>query len=615
MFNMVEKHQKVVKGILITITATFVVWGISGYLGMSGDDGYVAKVGSKKIYSQDIDNAMDPSQGQQQDKTQTLFGLINRQLLINSLDDHHMSVTTSELQKAIAALPMFQTDGQFDTSKYEAFLKQQYTTSAKFEDNIRQQLLIEQMLNFFKTSYFSSVTFQNKFTELLSRERNVSSYIIDPKQFYAKINVSESDVAAYYQQNISQYTVPEQIKLQYIKLSVDDLATTIKITDADLDKYLQAHPELANNSEVDVSHILITIPADATTAQKSAAKTKVEQILAQVKANPAKFAELAKQYSEDPGSASNGGDLGYFGKGVMAKQFENAAFNMKVGQISGIVETQFGFHILKLNAIKGNDVASVKLVATKQLQKQQAQQRVQTISDELNDLTYNQPDSLDPAAKKTGLSVQTTDWLNKGSQTGLLANPKLANAIFTPDVLEKHHNSEVIDMGDGSFIVARAIDYKSASQKSIVEVKDSIVSAIKALQASQMAASLGQQDIQQLQSGKVKLTFTNPQNVSMLDQSQKLDGQAIQQIFTANKPFPAYIGSPTKDGAFVIYQVNSENPAKTLTEQDKNFVAQLSSQYSMINLNAYIGSLRNQYSVTYKLDRIKGNNSDNQQGQ
>ncbi|MDD3266937.1 MAG: peptidylprolyl isomerase [Burkholderiales bacterium] len=615
MFNVVEKHQKLVKGILITITATFVVWGVSGYLGMSGDDGYVAKVGNKKIYSQDIDNAMDPSQGQQQDKTQTLFGLINRQLLINSLNDHHMSVTTEELQKAISALSMFQTNGQFDASKYEAFLKQQYTTSAKFEENIRQQLLIEQMLNFFKTSYFSSVTFQNKFAELLSRERNVSSYTIDPKQFYAKINVGESDIAGYYQQNIGQYTLPEQVKLQYIKLSADDLADTIKITDADLDKYLKAHPELANNSEVDVSHILITIPSNATDEQKAAAKAKAEQILAQVKANPAKFAELAKQYSQDPGSAANGGDLGYFGKGVMAKPFEEAAFAMKTGQVSGVVETQFGFHILKLNAIKGNDVTSVKLAATKQLQKQQAQQKVQAISDELNDLTYNQPDSLDPAAKKTGLAVQTTDWLNKGATTGILANPKLAVAVFTPDVLQKHHNSEVIDMGDGSFIVARVVDYKAASQKPIAEVKDSIVNAIKASQASQMAMSLGQQDIQQLQSGKVKLAFTNPQNVSMLEQSQKVDGQAVQQIFTANKPFPAYVGAPTKDGLFVIYQVNSETPAKTLSEQDKNFVEQLSSQYSMINLNAYIGSLRNQYSVTYKLDRIKGNNSDNQQGQ
>lgn len=614
MFNIIEKHQKVVKGIMITLTATFVVWGISGYLGMSGDDGYVAKVGSQKIYSQDIDRAMDGgSQGQ--DKTQVLFGLINRQLLINSLDDHHMSVTTVELQKAIAALPMFQTNGQFDVNKYEDFLKQQYTTSAKFEDTMRQQLLIEQMLAFFKNSYFTSNIFQEKFTELLSRERNVSSYKIDPKEFYAKINVSESDIAAFYQQNIQGFTVPDQVKLQYIKLSADDLANSVKVSDADVEKYLQSHPELANNSEIDASHILITVPANATSAQKSEAKVKAEDLLVKVKANPAKFAELAKQYSQDPGSAANGGDLGYFGKGVMAKPFETAAFALKPGQVSGIVETQFGYHIIKLNAVKGNDLASVKATAIKQLQKQQATQQLQTVSDQLNDVTYNQPDSLEPAAKKTGLVVQNTDWLDKGSKTGLLANAKLAQAVFTSDVLQKRHNSEVIDMGDGSFVVARVSDYKASVQKPISEVKNDIVSVIKSQQAKQMAASLGQQDIQQLQSGKIKLAFVNPQNVSLMDQSHNVDPSALQQIFTAAKPFPSYVGAPNQDGTFVIYQINGESPAKNLTEQDKNVVEQMSSQYSMINLNAYVGSLRNQYSVTYKLDRVKGADAQDQQGQ
>ena len=157
MFNVVEKHQKMVKGIMIVIAGTFVVWGISGYFGMSGDDGYVAKVGSSKIYSQDIDRAMDQSQGQSQDKMQVLFGLINRQLLLNSFDDHHLSVTTTQLQDAIAAIPAFQTDGKFDLNKYQDFLKQRYTTSAKFEQDMQQQILINQELDFFKNSYFTNI--------------------------------------------------------------------------------------------------------------------------------------------------------------------------------------------------------------------------------------------------------------------------------------------------------------------------------------------------------------------------------------------------------------------------------------------------------------------------
>ena len=214
MFNVVERHQKTVKGILIAITATFVVWGVSGYLDMGGDDGYVAKVGSNKIYTQDIDNAMSQNPGQPQDKMQVLFGLINRQLLINALQDNHMSATTAQLQQAIAAIPMFQTNGKFDVKKYEDYLKQSYSTSAKFEQNVNQQILIEQIVDFFKNSYFTSTTFQNKFIALLSRERNVSQYVVDTQQFYPKINVTESDINAYYKQNIAKYTLPDQVKLQ-----------------------------------------------------------------------------------------------------------------------------------------------------------------------------------------------------------------------------------------------------------------------------------------------------------------------------------------------------------------------------------------------------------------
>lgn len=605
MFNLMEKHQKAVKGIMIAITATFVVWGIGGYLGMGDDDGYVAKVGSKKIYSQDLDRAMDQSQGQG-DKMQVLFGLINRQLLINSLQDHHMTVTTADLQKAIADLPMFQTNGQFDVSKYEAFLKQQYTTSAKFEDNMSQQLLIEQMLDFFKDSYFVSSTFKDKFATLLSRERNVSMYTIDPHQFYDKIAVGESDIMGYYGQNIQQFTVPEQVKLQYLQVSATTLANTIKVSDADIDKYLAAHPDVVNNKEIDVSHILLTVPADATAEQKAQIRAKAEQVLSQVKANPTKFADLAKQYSQDPGSATNGGDLGYFGKGAMVKPFEDVAFSLKQGQISGIVETQFGFHILKLNATKGGDEASARALAITQLQKQQAGQKVQPLVDQLNDITYNQPNSLDQAAQKTGLTVQTTDLLSKGAPTGLLANPKLSQAIFTDDVIKQHHNSEVVDMGDGSFVVARVIDYKPATQKPVDSVKAQIIDALKSVQANQMASQIGQQDLQQLQQGKIKLNFTGSTNVTLLGQDSKIDPSAVRQIFTANQPFPSYAGVATKDGSFVIYRVNSEKTDDTLNAQNKGVVDQMGSQYAMMNLNAYVGALRNDYKVTYKLDRVKG---------
>jgi len=613
MFNVVEKHQKLVKGIMITITATFVVWGVSGYFGMTGDDGYVAKVGSNKLYPQDIDRAMDQNPGQNQDKMQVLFGLINRQLLLNAIDDNHMTITTKQLQDAIAAIPLFQTNGVFDPKKYEDFLKQRYLTSTGFEKDVAQQQLIEDYLDFFKNSYFASATFESKFAELLSRQRNVSQFVIDPKQFYAKINLSESDIAGYYQQNITKFTVPDQVKLQYIQLSADNLAKSIKVSDDEVAKYLQEHPGSGANEQIDVSHILFTVPADASADQKATIKAKAEKVLAEVKANPGKFADLAKQYSQDPGSAANGGDLGFFGKGVMVKPFEQVAFSMKKGQISDLVETQYGFHILRLNDIKGNDQASQKSAIIALVQKQKAGSQLQVMLDKLNDVAYNQPTSLDPAAQKIGVKVETSDWLSKGAPQGLLANPKLQQAIFTDDVLKKHNNSEVVDMGDGSFVVARVVDYQPAKQKPLNEVRSQIVDVMKLQQATQMASQLGQQDVALLQQGKLKLNFVGNDNVTILGQNKNVDQTAVRQIFaTPAGAFPAYTGVANQAGAFILYRINSQSVDKSLISKNKDLLKQLSAQNSMMTLNAYIGSLRSNYNVSYKLDRIKGSDSNGQ---
>lgn len=605
MFNIIERHPKVVKGIMIAITATFVVWGISGYLGMTGDDGYVAKVGSSKIYSQDIDRAMDQNPGQNQDKMQILFGLINRQLLINSLDDEHMSVTTAQLQQEIAQIPMFQTNGKFDVNKYETFLKQQYTTSNKFEQQIQQQILINEMLDFFKSSYFSSNTFQNKFVELLSRERNVSQYVVDAKQFYNQINPSESTINGYYQQNIAQYTIPAQAKFQYVQLSADTLAQTIKVSESQINQYLQAHPNAGNNEQVDASHILFTVPANATQQEKDQIKAKAEAVLTQVRANPAKFAELAKQYSQDPGSAQNGGDLGYFGKGVMVPQFESVAFTLKKGQISGLVQTQFGYHIIRVNNIKGNDVNAARQYAQTQLQKQLAQQQVQPDVDQLNDITYNQPNSLDPVTKKLGLPVQSTDWVAQNTKQGIFANPKLAAIAFAQNQIKSKQNSEVVDMGDGSYVVLRVVDYKPSRIQPLPEVQAGIITTLKSQQAAQMASAMGQQQLAQVQQGKLKLNFSNPVNVSLLGQDKTIDPMAVKQIFSVPAQFPAYTGAVNKNGDFVIYQINSQSVDKALDAQNQKIVGQLADQYSMMNLNAYVAALRSDYKVSYKLDRIQ----------
>ena len=610
MFNIVEKHQKLVKGIMITIAATFVVWGVSGYFAMGGNDGYVAKVGSNKIYPQDLDRALDQNPQAGQDKMQLLFGLINRQLLLNAIEDNNLSVTIPQLQEAIAAIPLFSTDGKFSVAKYQDFLKQRYTTSAKFEKDVQQQLLITAMVDFYKNSYFSSVLFQNKYAALLARQRNVAQYIVDPQQFYGKINLSESDISAYYQQNLAKFTIPDQVKLQYLQLSVASVAPTIKISDADVTKYLHDHPDAANNQQIDASHILFSTTAGATAAQKAQVKARATKVLAELRANPAKFAQLAKQYSDDSSSAAKGGELGFFARGIMVKPFEAVAFKLKPGQISEVVETQYGYHIIKLNQLKVNNLATQRAGVVQQLQQQKAQLQLQVLVEQLNDLSYNKPDSLELAAQKAGVALQNSPWLSKNataSPDAQFSNPKVQQAMFSDEVLKQHHNSEVIDLGGGSYMLLRVSAYHPAQQQPLATVRPQITATLRAQLASQMASKVGAQDLALQQQDKIKLNFTAPQEVTLLGQSKDIDPQTVRQIFALpTKSFPAYTGALNASGAYVIYKINGQTTDKTLAAQNQKVIQQLAEQYSMMTLNAYIGSLRSHYKVSYKLDQIKG---------
>ena len=605
MFHIVEKNQKVVKGILVAVAATFVMFGVGGYLGMGGDDGYVAKVGSAKIYSSDIDNAIQQQQSQQQDKMQVLLGLINRQLLLNSFKDNNLSVSDENLQKAIADIPAFQESGIFILSKYQDFLKSRYLSATRFQDEVGQQILLNQMLDFFKNSSIDSTVFSNKIVNLLSRERSVAKYTVDPKSFYAKVNITDKEIDDYYKQNIAQFTLPEQVKLQYIVLSKDSVADSIKPTDAEIAKYKADHSEQVNLEQVDASHILFAVANNADAKTKAEIKDKAEKVLVEVRANPNKFAELAKKYSQDPGSADKGGELGFFGKGVMAKPFEQAVFSMKQGQISNLVETQFGYHIIKLNTIKEASPNAIRDFIVSQIKQQQAIKLLQKKQDELTEISYNNSSSLDSVSSKLGLPIQTSNWVAKGAGQGDFANSKVQQAIFSDDLIKKKNNSDVIDLGNGKYAVYRLSDYKSSKIQSLPEVKSTIVATLKQQQASSMAYKAGQQQVKDLQNGKLTLAFGGAQDVNLLAQSKDIDSMSVKQIFSTNiSKLPTYTGVISTTGDYVIYKIIGEKIDKSLDKQNITLVDQLNQEHSMLELNAYVNGLRNDYKVSYISDRI-----------
>lgn len=610
MFNIVEKNQKLVKGILIVVTASFVLWGVGSYLGMMGDDGYIAKVGNKKIYERDIDNVMQQNK-QYTDKMQVLFSLINRQLILNNADSYHLNATKEQLQVQISNIPAFQESGVFVLDKYENFLKSNQLTAAQFQNNIQEQIIIDQVVTAFKGFYFNSTLFNNQFAQLLSQERNISSYVIDPKQFYPEINITDKQISGYYNQNITKYTSPEQVKVQYIKLTPETIQNGIKIPAATVAMFINQHESELANTQVDVSHILFSVPSNADVKTQSNIKNKAEQVLKLVKANPGKFAELAKRYSEDPGSARNGGDLGFFGHGAMAVPFEQVAFNLKPEQISGLVKTQFGYHILKLNARKDASKKDIEQQAIAQLQKQQSASIIQHQVDQLNDLTYNHPDSLEPAAKAMGVSIQTSNWINKNvTQQDDFANPKVQKAVFSDDAVKKHNNSEVIDFGNNIYAVYHVIDYKQAQINPIAAVKDSIINNLKQQQAVQLATKKAHECISELAQNKLSLAFTGADNINLLSQNSNIDAMAVRQIFsTPITKLPAYTSSINQQGLVVIYRINKQSINQGMVAQNKKMLEQYNANKAMIDFGSYLAALRSKFSVSYKADRLTATNN------
>jgi len=602
MFNVVEKNQKVVKGILIAVTATFVVWGMGNYLNMSSD-GFVAKVGSVKIYSQDVDRAV----AQQQDanpkatinRQDVLFGLVNRQLLLNSIKDQGMSVDVSQLQDYILQIPAFQTNDKFDVNKYKEFLQSRSITADQFQQQLSEQLLLNQVVDFYNSSYFTPESFDAKFSQLLSKERTVYAHVFNLEDYMSKVNVTESQAMAVYQANQAQFVSPASYKLQYITLSANDLLGSIAVSDQEINSYISTHPATAQNEQVDVSHILFAVPQDADQKTIDAIQAKAQKVLASARANPDNFAKLATAYSQDPGSAKNGGELGYITKGTMVKQFEDAAFSMKVGQISGLVRTQYGFHILKLNATKGNDEVSLKADAVTQLKKQKAAQAMQLEVAKIGDIAYNQPNSLDAVAKSAGVAVISSDWIAANSKEGLLANPKIVAALAKDDVIKNRHNSEVIDMGDGSYIVIRVADYKAQSILAFADVKANIMQQLKNQEAAKLSAQAGANALQQLQSGKsVDLSYGSVMKLNLLSSSTDASQQAIKQIFGVKLDMaPAYTGVINDHGEYVVYKITGETLDSDLIAQNQKILSQLQAQYAMLGLNTNLLYLKDKYTI------------------
>jgi peptidyl-prolyl cis-trans isomerase D len=483
-----------------------------------------------------------------------------------------------------------------------------------FEARVRQELMRQQLLAPFTESAFVSNAVAERVMRLSDEKREVSLVRIQPEQFLGQMKPDDEAIKAYYEAHKAEFQLPEQVRVEYAILSLDELAKQSQVSTDEAIAYFEAHfDEFGQPEERRASHILISAPSSATDSDRAAARVRAEQLLAELKQNPERFTELAREHSQDPGSAPAGGDLGFFGRNMMTKSFEDAVFKMKQGEISGLVETEHGFHIIKLDEIKSGkkvDFADVKSQVEREVKKEKATKLFGEMADNFSNIVYEQSDSLKPAAENFGLAIRQSGWVGRsGGEPPYFTNERLLMAIFSDDAIKDKRNTEAIEVSPNTLISARVLDYKPAITPSLTELKDKIADRVAREEASKAALSEGKEKLAELQKGKGKdeVVKWGPSQQVSRKEPQGLDNQTVQAIFKADATnLPSYYGLPNSQGGFTLIRVGRVIEAAQLDPGEKKaFAGQLQQLLAQEELSSYLEGIKKRYDVSVKNENIE----------
>jgi peptidyl-prolyl cis-trans isomerase D len=630
MFDFIRSHQRLMQFfLLVLIVPSFVFFGVQGYERMSQNTQSIAKVGGQPITQGELDNAqreqlarMRQTYGASIDaamfdtpeaRAQTLDGLISQRVLMVQAQKASLGTSDRKLQETIMAIPALQVDGHFDQDRYQALLAQQGMTPAVFEQRLREDLALQQLNAAIENSVIVPKTVVDRFSAIVAQRREVRPMIVKVADFTSQVKLAPDAIQKDYDAHPNAYLSPETAKIEYTVLSADALAKQVTVPEKDSrDFYEQNKKRYEVPEQRRASHILVAVAKDASDADKAKAKAKAEDLLKKVRANPADFAKLAKQNSDDPGSATNGGDLDFMGKGATVPPFEAALFALKDKEISDLVQTDFGYHIIELTGIKPAQIKSFESVKPEidaEIGKQLAQKKFTDAAEAFANGVYEQGDALAPTAQKFGLTVLTADKLARtpapgADATNPLSNAKLLTAIFSADSIKNHRNTEAIETTPGTLVAARILDYQPATKRPLAEVSDSIKATLTNTEAHKLADEAGKAMLTQLRSGAVKDGAAKPAAfgaatvISRVERSD-VPPEAVTEIFkTDASKLPAYAGVSLSSGDYAIYQISN---VTTVPDTDATRRAQLtqsiSKQIGAIEFGAYLSDLRKRIKV------------------
>jgi peptidyl-prolyl cis-trans isomerase D len=594
--------------IVALISIPFALWGVNSYLG-GPTDTVVAKIGDQEItqveYQRAIQMQRDRMRNMMGDKfnpamfdniemkRSVLEGLIDQKLLAETSLELGQVVSDRQLVQIIQNTPAFMKEGQFDADYYKSLLTRAGLSSAKYEYDLRNDMLNQEFVSSIQNSTIVTDTSVDTVIKLEKQSREIAYGVVAAQDQLAEVKIEPEAIKAAFDQNKELYTAPEQISIEYIELSTEELKSEIEVDDTELKQFYADHQDqFVGPEQRRVSHILIEGDDEDTRAMLVDLK---EQL-----AGGASFSDLAKQYSQDTGSSENGGDLGFIQQGVMGDEFETAVFNLATeGDVSEPVQTEFGYHLIKLTQLEapqGKSFAQAKAEVSQLYKQSEAEKLFYEKAEQLADLSYEDPDSLQPTADALDLEVKQSQFFTRNGGSGIASEDKVVNAAFSNDVLEEGLNSTVIELSKNHFVVLRKHNYKEESLLPFDSVAPAIEEGLRFEQARIKAQQIGEGYLLKIEDGEKPetLLLENWHQAAFYERnSDAVSQQILQHAFAMKKPEqtnPSYSGFIANNGNYIVVQLTSIKDASAAS-LDKEQREALREQLKRIAIESELSAL------------------------
>ena len=608
------------------ITIPFALWGVNSYI-TGPSDIVVASVNGEPIKQAEFQRSLKQYRERMREmmgddfepslfdneitKQNVLNGLIEQKLLFSTNKSLGQYVSDGYINMAIQQTKAFQVEGKFDTERYKMLLARAGFSPTSYENQLRTDLMIKELGNSIKKTAITTKYDVDNLLRIEKQKREIAYGVIDASPIAASIVISEEEAEAFYKKQKSQYTTPERVSIDYIELSVEGLASTLDVSETVMEQfYTDNKGQFMSPEQRQASHILIE--GDSKEAIKIL--TAVEYRLSQGE----DFSSVAKELSQDPGSAQEGGDLGSFQRGIMEPAFENAVFSLdNVNDVSSIIKTDSGHHLVKLTGIVnsvGKDFSAVRKEIENNIRGQEAEQLFFEQAEKLAELSYENPDSLVLASEELALKIKTSKLFTREGGEGITADKNVVNIAFTDEVLLEGLNSTVIELTDSHMVVLHRNEHVLSGQLPFDVVSDDIKLKLKAQSAKNKATEVGEKLLEKVEDGTdVKSLFSKYEwhETLLIERSENtIDREILDEVYGMEKPNEnsIYHGFTDRNGNYVLIRLTAviEGGLDDASKEDRDGLSSyLVQHYGDSELRAFIESLKAESDIEISSDYFR----------